>query len=320
MNTGRKKWDVIVVGELNVDIILNGIHSFPEMGKDIQADDFSFVLGSSSAICASNIASLGARVAFCGLIGKDYFGDFVLEQLKARDIDTSMVIRTDEDRTGMTFILNFDNDRASVTYHGTMALTTPEMIPFEDLDNGSHFHLSSCFLLPEILPRLPEIYQRAKNSGLTTSLDPQWDPRERWDLDLGATMDYLDVFFPNETELLNITNGKDLKDAMKNTCKGDGIIAVKQGTLGSTVYSERSGFIHQGGYLNPDIADAIGAGDSFNAGFIYQFIKGSELEECQDFGNLTGAFSTTKSGGTAAFSEPVEVLKNLQEYKNKSVL
>jgi len=317
MNTNRKKWDVIVVGELNVDIILNGIHSFPEIGKDIQADEFSFVLGSSSAIFASNIASLGVRVAFCGLIGKDYYGDFILEQLKARDIDTSMVARTDKDRTGITFILNFDNDRASVTYHGTMALTSLEMIPFDRLENARHFHLSSCFLLPEMLHMLPKIYQKARKSGLTTSLDPQWDPHEKWNLDLMATMDYLDVFLPNEVEFLNITNSTDLGAAMEKTCTGDSIIAVKQGTLGSTVYSKRSGFIRNGGYLNLDIADAIGAGDSFNAGFIYQFIKGSELEECQDFGNLTGAFSTTKPGGTAAFSEPKEVYKNLKEYKNK---
>ena len=318
MNTSGKKWDVIVAGELNVDIILNGIHSFPEIGKDIQADEFSFVLGSSSAIFASNLASLGARVAFCGLIGNDYFGDFVLEKLKKRNIDTSMVTRTDEDRTGITFIMNFDNDRASVTYHGTMALTTPEMIPFESLENARHFHLSSCFLLPELLPRLPEIYQKARKSGLTTSLDPQWDPDERWNLDLMATMDHLDVFLPNEAELLNITNSKDLRAAMEKSCRSDGIIAVKQGTLGSTVYSKRSGLIRSRGYLNPEIADAIGAGDSFNAGFIYKFIQGSKLEECQDFGNLAGAFSTTKSGGTAAFSEPEEVLKTLQEYKKRS--
>lgn len=315
MNITKKKWDIIVAGELNIDIILNGIHSFPEIGKDIQADQFSFVLGSSSAIFASNIASLGAKAAFCGLIGEDYFGDYILEKLKEREIDTSMVIRTDKSHTGITFILNYDNDRASVTYHGTMALSSIDMIPFRRLKNAKHFHLSSCFLLPKVLNRLPEIYQKAKKAGLTTSLDPQWDPHEKWNLDLPAVMEYIDVLFLTEPEFLSITKSTDTRASMKKTCIGNNIIVLKQGILGSTLFSKQTGFIQTKGYLNPNIADAIGAGDSFNAGFIYKFINGAELAECQDFGSLAGAVSTTRTGGTAAFNDPEEISKTMMEFK-----
>lgn len=202
--------------------------------------------------------------------------------------------------------------------HDTMALSSFEMIPLGRLENAKHFHLSSCFLLPKVLTRLPEIYQRAKEAGLTTSLDPQWEPHEKWNLDLPSVMEYLDVFLLNEAEFLNITNSKDLRAGMEKTCSGNNIIVVKQGTLGSTVYSKQSGFIHNGRYLNPDIADTIGAGDSFNAGFIYKFIKGNELAEYQNFGNLAGAVSTTKPGGTAAFNNPDEVLKTIEELKKIS--
>ena len=128
MNIAMKKWDIVVVGELNIDIILNGIKSFPEMGKEILANDFSFVLGSTSAIFASNIAALGAKVAFCGSIGQYYFGDFILSKLKERAIDTSMVTRLKENHTGVTFIFSFANNRASVTYPGTIALSSIKMI------------------------------------------------------------------------------------------------------------------------------------------------------------------------------------------------
>ena len=318
MNKGKKKWDVIVAGELNIDIIMNGIHSFPEMGKDIQADNFDFVMGSSSAIFACNIASLGAKVAFCGLIGKDYFGDYILEKLRERNIDTSMVLRTDKCHTGITFILNYDNERASVTYHGTMALTSFDMIPFVKFKDASHFHLSSCFLLPGLLARLPEIYMTAKKAGMTTSLDPQWDPYEKWNLDIPSLVEYLDISFFNEKEFLAITKNSDIGASMEKTCSASNTIVIKQGKRGSTLYNRQSGFIHNRGYLNPRIADAIGAGDSFNAGFIYKFIKGAGLAECQDFGSLAGAVSTTRTGGTAAFDNPKEAAKIMMEFRKKN--
>lgn len=316
MKIVNKKWDVIVTGELNIDIILNDIHSFPEMGKDIQAEQFSFVLGSSSAIFACNIASLGAKVAFCGVIGNDYFGDFVLKKLKERKIDTSMVHRTNECHTGVTVVLNYDNDRAMVTYHGTMALTSIDMIPFDIFKDARHFHLSSCYLLPKLLNRLPEIYQRAQQAEMTTSLDPQWDPHEKWNLDITALLKHLDVFFLTESEMQNMTKDKDVKSTMEKISSEKSIIVIKRGTHGSTLFSRKSGFCHAGAYLNKDIADAIGAGDSFNAGFIYKFINGSKLSECQDFGSLVAAVSTTRPGGTAAFDDPAEVPGIMNEFKN----
>jgi len=74
----KKKFDVIVVGELNVDLILNSIDSFPEMGKEKIAKNMNLTLGSSSAIFASNLSSLGAQVGFIGKIGNDAFGFFIL--------------------------------------------------------------------------------------------------------------------------------------------------------------------------------------------------------------------------------------------------
>jgi sugar/nucleoside kinase (ribokinase family) len=84
-----KEFDAIVVGELNVDLILNQIDTFPQLGKEILAKGMTLTLGSSSAIFASNLSSLGARVAFIGKIGKDTFGGLVLQQLQEKRVDTA---------------------------------------------------------------------------------------------------------------------------------------------------------------------------------------------------------------------------------------
>ena len=72
-----KPFDIVALGELNVDLILNQIDGFPEMGKEKFAKQMTLTLGSSTAIFAANAAALGVKVAFCGMVGNDQFGDLV---------------------------------------------------------------------------------------------------------------------------------------------------------------------------------------------------------------------------------------------------
>jgi sugar/nucleoside kinase (ribokinase family) len=77
----RKQFDVVVIGELNVDLILNQIGKFPEIGKEMLAGHMTLTLGSSSAIFASNLSTLGSKVTFAGKLGHDNFGDHIVNWL-----------------------------------------------------------------------------------------------------------------------------------------------------------------------------------------------------------------------------------------------
>ncbi len=200
MNVTENKMDVIVIGELNVDIILNEIESFPVIGKEIIANSMSVTLGSSSAIFASNLSSLGAAVAFIGKMGKDNFAEVVLTSLERKNVDTSHIIKTTSLSTGATIVLNYDQDRANVTYPGAMNDFCLEDIDFGFLAGARHMHFSSCFLQPGIRKDLVTLFRKAKELGLTTSLDPQWDPEEKWDLPLEELLPFVDVFLPNMQE------------------------------------------------------------------------------------------------------------------------
>ncbi len=298
----EKEFDIIVVGELNVDLILNGIAKFPEIGKEVLAEQMSLTLGSSSAIFASNIASLGARVAFIGKIGTDVFGELVLESLRENGVDISMIQSVPEVGTGATIILNVDEDRANTTYPGAMDLLTIDDIPPEHLKRGKHLHFSSYFLQPGMRSGLGELFRTARSLGLSTSLDMQWDPAEAWDLPVEEILPHVNVFLPNEKELLALTGEKELNKAIETLQELTDILAIKQGNLGSTLVSGKE-LLFRPAFLNSSVVDAIGAGDSFNAGFIYKYIRGASLADCQEYGNLTGAVSTTAAGGTAAFRD-----------------
>lgn len=296
----EKKYDVLVVGELNVDLILDKIEKFPEVGKEVLAKKMTLTLGSSSAIFASNISSLGVRVAFIGKIGKDKFGEVVLESLQQKKVDTSMILIDEKVGTGATIILNVDEDRANTTYPGAMDLLTIDDISDEDLSKAGHLHFSSYFLQPGMWGGLGKLFRRAKKMGLTTSFDMQWDPMETWKLDIPDVLPYVDVFLPNEQELILLTGTKTLNEAIDSVKKYTNILVIKRGNKGSMVhYKDQLSDLPP--FLNKEVVDAIGAGDSFNAGFIFKFIGGKNIAECQKFGNLTGAVSTTAAGGTTAF-------------------
>jgi sugar/nucleoside kinase (ribokinase family) len=298
----EKRFDVLVVGELNVDLILDGLGTFPEVGKEVLANKMNLVLGSSSAIFASNISSLGAMTAYIGKIGKDKFGEVVLGSLRKSGVDVSMIKVDGQLGTGATVILNVGEDRAMVTYPGAMEHLTVEEIADDDLRKAHHLHFSSCFLQPGMRGGLGELFRRAKKLGLTTSFDMQWDPAEKWDLDIAEILPNVDVFLPNEIELMCLTGTSNLEEAIRSLSKYSGILAVKRGNRGSLVrFREKTTDLPA--FLNTKVVDAIGAGDSFNAGFVFRFIKGCDIADCQWLGNLAGAVSTTAPGGTAAFMD-----------------
>lgn len=308
----KKKFDVIVAGELNIDLIMNQIHSFPAIGKEKFADTMSLALGSSSAIFASNLSSLGLKVAFIGKTGEDIFGRFCKEQLEIKGVDTSMILTDNREKTGATIVLNFGEDRANITYQGVMKLMGLHDISDEMLSLGQHLHFSSYFFQPGFKGHLNELFKKAKQSGLTTSFDIQWDPLEKWDFDLEEILPYVDVFMPNEAELLNLTKQNSVEKALRFVENSGNIIVVKRGNKGSLL-SYKKNSIPCPAFVNEQVADAIGAGDSFDAGFIFSYLRNQPPANCQQFANLIGAISTTKPGGTAAFSSYDQIMKIAKE-------
>lgn len=301
-----KEFDILVMGELNVDLILSDIQSFPEMGKEILAKGMNLTLGSSSAIFASNAAAFGQRVAYLGKIGVDVFGHMVISALKEKKVNTSWIVQSKDLATGATVALSYGNERAMVTHTGAMEMLSSRDLTEDMLDRARHLHISSVFLQPLVKQELYEILRRAKDKGLSTSVDTQWDPSEKWDLNLPRLLPLIDVFIPNEDEVKALTQTSSVEDAILKLKDHANIIVVKRGSEGSTAY-DRGEFIYAEPFPNHDVVDAIGAGDSFDAGFISQYLRSPNIELCLKLGNLAGALNTTAPGGTAAFASPMKI-------------
>lgn len=314
-----KQFDILVVGELNMDLILSKVHSFPRMGTEVLADEMTLTLGSSSAIFACNAATLGPKVGYLGKIGTDDFGTSIIDTLKSRNVKTVHIIRSADYKTGITVALSFGNDRAMITYPGAMEYLSGENVTPEILRDARHVHFSSIFLQPRIKRDLKDILRRVKEAGITTSLDTQWDPAEKWDLDLHSILPLVDVFLPNEDEIKALTRQKTVEEALATLGSSVNLVGVKMGSSGSLGF-QKGQIVRVEPFLNTEVVDAIGAGDSFDAGFVYRYLRGGTLEQCLRSGNLMGAINTTAAGGTTAFSSFERVRDTAQKKWNVNLM
>jgi sugar/nucleoside kinase (ribokinase family) len=289
---------VLCAGEINVDLVLQDKTAFPVLGKEVLVQDSQLVLGSATAIMAMGLARLGTPVAFVGRVGDDVWGRYCLEDMAGRGIDLSRVIRGGSLKTGITVSITHPADRALVTYLGAISALTGADVPDAALAGLDHLHASSFFFQEGLRPHFPDLFARAHRAGLTTSLDTGFDPSERWDGGLLATLRETDLFFPNEVELAAVTGCKDPAEGLRKLDNGRTRVVAKLGKHGAmTLDGEKA--VHVPAYP-VETVDTTGAGDSFNAGFLHRWLAGAPLVECLRLGAACGALSTLGLGGTAA--------------------
>lgn len=310
--------DIVVVGDINADLIFTGLPSLPAFRELKHAKGMRFTLGGSSAIFAYNFARLGAAVGFVGKVGKDHVGDFLLDTLSGVGVDISRVVRDTALATGICVSMSFPEDYAMVSYPGIRESFVLGDIDLDYVKRARHLHLSSFYLQPGLQPGCLELFRSACAAGLTTSLDPDHDPREQWDSGMQRLLHEVNLFLPNETEALRISKTQDLTSAARTFDSFGHTTAIKRGREGVSVI--RAGQIMAASAFNIKPVDTTGAGDSFNAGFIFQYLQGAHLEKCIAWGNACGALSTRSLGGIDAFPTASEVEHFLAERAHETVV
>jgi len=310
-----KLYDLVVIGELNVDLIITGDDILPEFGqREKLVDDASLVPGSSSAIFACQASKLGLKTAFIGKVGDDDFGRFMVHNLASSGVDTSAIIVDKTVKTGITIHLSCAQDRAMLTYPGSVAALKAQEIDLSLFERARHLHVASFFLQAGIKDDLPAILIEAKRKGLTTSLDTGWDPAKVWNGPLQRALKYIEVFLPNENEALNITGKADVRTALLELTRCIPIVVIKLGAAGAI--AKAGDQVVRMEAFPIEVIDATGAGDSFDAGFIYGYLKGLPLAESLQIGCACGALSTMRIGGVAG--QPT--LEELKEFLGKGKL
>lgn len=298
-------FDILIAGEINPDLILAGDvkPEFNQVEKLI--DSATLTIGSSSAIFSCGAARLGLKIAFIGVCGKDVFGRFMLDEMQKRNVDVSNVIVRDG-QTGLSVILSTGTDRAILTHMGLISALQASDIPDALLRQTRHLHVASYFLQTNLQPSLPDLFRRARELGLTTSLDTNYDPSEKW-IGFDELLSVTNVFLPNEKEAKSLSGKMDIDLAAEELGFRVDTLAVKLGPDGALGVSASKKVRVTS--IPVKVMDTVGAGDSFNAGFLYGYLHKWDLEKALRLACICGALSTQKAGGTEAQPTLDEAMK-----------
>lgn len=303
------RFDLLVVGDANPDVIMGPLRTDPEFGQREQlAGSGVLTLGGSGAITAAGAARLGLKVAMAGRVGDDAAGRFVRDALEERGVDTSALRIDPALPTPLTTVLTRDGDRAIITAPGTLAAVTADDVPPDLLAASRHVHSSSYFLLPKLAPALPALLRTARGLGATTSVDTNDDPAGSWEV--GTLLGETDFLLPNAAEAIRLTGAADAREGARRLAARGPAVVVKDGADGA--FAHRGGEVVAALGLPAEAVDTVGAGDSFNAGFLAGVLAGLPLETALHCGVVCGGFSVRARGGTDGQATWDDVLVHLE--------
>ena len=302
-------FDLVVIGDCNADLVVRGGDVVPAFGQaERVVDEMQLTIGGSGGICAAGAARLGLRVAMAGLLGNDTLGRFMRESLTARGVDMSAVRADPRRPTGLSINLIRGDDRAILTHPGTVTDLRAEMVDDGVVSSARHVHVSSYFLQSGLWPGLPALLARARAAGATVSIDPNWDPAGGWDAGLAGLYGLLDFLLPNAEEAIALARagaaaGRDPagpEEAARMLAEAGPAVVVKAGADGAFAAAPGREGTQVPAVPGVEVEDSVGAGDSFDAGFLAATLWGWETRAALALGAACGALSTRAPGGTGA--------------------
>ncbi|GAA4347480.1 carbohydrate kinase family protein [Angustibacter luteus] len=301
-DVGAEPCHVLVVGDLNPDLVLTG-DVVPRFGQAEQLlERATLTIGGSGAIVAHGLARLGRSVALLAAVGQDTFGDVVLRDLGAAGVDVRPVLRRVDQPTGLTVVLSAGPDRSVLTHLGAIdTLTAAEVRDAVAalLPRGlRHVHVSSLFLQPGLAADLPALLTELRSQGLTTSLDTNDDPSDRWQ-GVDHLLAHLDVLLPNRAEVCAIGQDGDPRRAATTLAGRGPLVVVKDGADGAFAATADGELLAAAGEPR-DPVDTTGAGDTFDAAFLDAWLDDTPLADCLHRATLAGTLSVGALGGTGS--------------------
>jgi sugar/nucleoside kinase (ribokinase family) len=316
-NRKPRRFDVTLAGDTNLDVLLYGLPDDLPAERELLADRFAIRVGGSGAITAHNLAALGNAVGFISAVPGDDFGHLCQSELLRAGVDLSRCLPAHQLQTGVTVHLQHRQLRHMFTYPGATFHLGFDDLDLDYLADARHFHMSSYYLQRALTPRIPELFAHLKRAGLTLSLDPNDDPSNLWDRGILDALRHVDVLMPNEREACMLAGEEDPERAIQTLRELVPLLVVKRGPNGASAFRGDESWhapVH-----DVEVVDAVGAGDSFNAGFLHAWMRNWPIGKALAFGNFAGAWSASASGGTSAFRDPSTLRANLSQWERESV-
>jgi sugar/nucleoside kinase (ribokinase family) len=292
----RPPTGVLCCGSIVLDILVRPVEEF-HWGTTAWVDSIEQNLGGNGANTSYTLGMLGVRARLLGMVGRDAFGEQALSILQSGNVDLTFVGRSEAPTTASICPVNAQGNRLFLQRLGSSVEVFPEPIEFTSalLDGMSHFHMANLFALPNMRSRAWESMARARQAGLTTSLDTGWDARGRWLEDIAPCLPYADLLFLNQDEARMLSGSADPDQAARRMRDlGAHDVVIKLGAGGCAVFTADGATRFPG--FEVEAVDTTGAGDCFVGGFLTALSEGGAYPDAARFANAAGALSVQKLG------------------------
>jgi sugar/nucleoside kinase (ribokinase family) len=305
--SARNDRGLVVFGEFFFELVFYDLPSVPRMGEEVKTVSFARFPGGGVSTTALVAAKLGTPTKVITRIGLDALTSPEWLKLGESGISTAGCEIDPHLPTAMTVSAAFDGDRMMIT-HDRLNIKLERLLRQsrvqKELTSARHVHMACAMSPPQAwIPAMRKLRHR----GLTISADVGWNPEVLASPRLPSLLKEFEFTFPNEVEALALTGEKTIEAAAGKLARWVRIPVVKLGTDGSLAIS--GGKILRMKSIRVRAVDATGAGDAFDGGFLHGYLAGWPLEDCMRAGNICGALSTTRPGGSSAIPTP----KNLRK-------
>ncbi len=309
----------LVIGDLNVDLIFSGLKNKPSLGSEVRSNGHYLDIGGSGGIFASVLSQLGIDAYICSIIGKDYFGKVLLDKLKNFEVKTDFLISKDNIETGITISIPYKKDKyqiSSVEIFKEYIKDFNNIIKrMSNIKNLSHIHFPSYYMMRSFSRNYKNfIFELInKNKNITFSLDTNDDPVDNWDKDIFKILRHIDILFLNKKEALKISRESRLDLAMEKFKHYVETVILKLGGKGCIAMTP-NGVLKEKS-IETNLCDSTGAGDNFDAGFIYGFLNGLGIKRSLKIANLCGSKSVEQPGGVGSKNRFVKLKKIIRKFE-----
>lgn len=289
-------YDILLFGDYYFDIIYTGLQEFPMLGREIFSTGMTST-GGAMYITACALRRLGAHVGWAGQFGNDAYSQFVRDLAAKEGIDLALARHMERPYRRVTTSMPLNGERAFVTF------SDPSPDDWFDYWQGitrmasyKHLHLGGLLCLEKAEP----LFALARERGASISMDCQDVPELNQDCDWRKLLGLVDMFMPNAREARIIAKTDDLQDAIRVIREWTPMLVVKDGANGVWV-AHKDQLLHAPGIHAGDVIDTTGAGDCFNAGYLFgAIVRGTSLLTAAQYGNICGGLSVTGVGGATA--------------------
>jgi sugar/nucleoside kinase (ribokinase family) len=304
-----------VIGEIGVDILVTGCKKIPQAWAEVEMiNSVELLPAGAGGYSAMTFSKLGGECRLVGRIGDDHMGHFLLDMFRKKRVNTRFLDVDRKVATEVSLILVFE-DKTKASLCTEIPSIDPKYFDADCLIDMWGAHFSGYLLFPNLWKRgIRSIMGEAKNRGLHTSLDPQMSLTGEWMKPFNMDLSFLDILFIDEEEVQRITNEDHIeKAAAKLLKKGVEVVVVKMGEKGCYVKTREESF--ETASYPVKAVSTVGAGDAFDAAFLYARSNGRNLRWASEFANLVAAYSVTKIGCIPGIPSTKRLLNQLQKEK-----